>query len=172
MRELNIYRIAVNLHGPHALSKSGSGMWFVCETSEKNAKKALQKHFSENHLLGSSDDIDCAKYLYLDTEILPRGACMERDDYKAALKEKKESQKNQYQFSPKKSEKGIALHKPNREPQNYREVIVPGAEKTPDTLQTISDCGDLPDIDGITYNGQALSANNLDNMIEELSLEV
>lgn len=33
-------------------------------------------------------------------------------------------------------------------------------------LESIDDLGDLPDIEGITFNGKPLSANNLDNLLE------
>ena len=90
MKELNLYFISVNTRGPHAYTKSGSGIWYVCETSEKRAEKALQLHLNDNNLIGSPDNTYLVdqKQVQLDTNFLPRKACMKRKDYEQCLLEK------------------------------------------------------------------------------------
>ena len=127
MKKLNLYRIPVNLYGPHPYRKSGSGNWVVCETSPKNALKVLQKYLSDNNLIGMSG---YAYLIYeeqfpLDTEILPRRHVMQFTEYKERVYEKTHPEK--YIFSPKKTKKGINLHKIMREPTEYRSPFVNGA---------------------------------------------
>ena len=167
MKKLNMYRCSVNLHGPHSSTKSGSGMWYVCETSEKNAKRALHAHFVKNNLMGSPDSIKLS-LTDLDEDILPRGACMKRSEYADKILQKKEAIQNKYKFAPKKSEKGMLLHKVIREPKEYKEIRVPGAVPMDTYPDGIEDCGELHDIEGVTYKGKPLSMENLGELIESL----
>lgn len=172
MKELNLYWIGVNIRGPHSHSKSGAGAWLVCETSEKNAKKALQDYFNENHLIGSSDDI-CRSSTIPDLSIVSRGTCMRQSEYYALVEENKEKEKNKYQFSPKISEKGIQLHKYTKNSSEYEEPNIHGAfGNNIDKELTIDDCGELPDIEGVTYNGESLTHQNLDSLIDEITEEL
>lgn len=169
MKELNLYQIYVNTRGPHAYTKSGSGVWFIAETSEKNAKKALQRYFNLHNLIGSTDDVAKSPQ-DLDVDLLPRGTCMRREEYTNLKKAKKLSLKDKYQFSPKKSEKGLELHKINRKAKEYRDIVVPGAERfTPN--MSIKDCGPLKNIDGVTLEGKSLSGNLESSNPEDYDLE-
>ena len=130
----------------------------MCETSEKRAEKALQLHLNDNNLIGSPDNTYLVdqKQVQLDTNILPRKACMKRKDYEQCLLEKKLQKRDKYIFSPKKSEKGIKLHKVIKESQEYRNIIVPGTYKQNSILEKIEDCGRLKKIDNVTLNGKPL----------------
>lgn len=163
MINAKLYTIAVDVYGPtESKRKTGRGRYVVCEKSEEMAIKCLRNYFKENNLTG---DIN---YIYQITDEnkimdLNKKTVIKETDYFDLLKQSKE--KSNYVFEPKKSEKGMQIHKINRPGKEKREINIQGAFGNSNAkTEKIEDCGTLKDIDGVTYNGEPLSNQNVENL--------
>lgn len=164
MREINQYQINVSTRGPH-YNKTGRGVWIVAETTPEKATAALKTHFKEHNLFGS---------IYPAWKItsripLERGIVIKREDYFELVEKSKQPG---YVFTPAKTEAGEKLHRPNRAGIEYRDKQVNGAFGAPGkAIERMEDCGELHNMEGITFNSQELEDWNLENMIDDMEEE-
>lgn len=168
MKDINLYKINVSTRGPVVFQhKNGYGSYIIVAKSENQAKEYLQNYFKANNLFG--DMYQPCKYSLDNVLQLELGTVMRKKEYLTKLEEY--NNKREYQFTPKKTEKGNKLHKINRPGIEYRERNVQGAygnERSctfnPDKPEMFEDCLDLHNIDGITFEGKPL---NYENMSDE-----
>lgn len=160
MKEIKQYRIAVSVHGTLSkLSDTGAGIWYVAETTKDKAIATLRDYLKQHNLFGSIQSG------FVPSEVpvpMERGQVLSEKEYSYLLEEQK-AQKS-YKFIP---------HKNTREPNLGIDVdksAVQGAYGNKNEPTYIEDCGDLPHVDGVTYEGRNLDKYNLESQIDEIEL--
>lgn len=185
MKNISIYMIQVSTRGPiHTqFAKSGHGVYLVVAKDTEQAVQFLKDYFKENNLFGSiykpyilpekyeTFNKNGKMYIYSRYYSVPLkfGEVIDRHKY---LNEcEKFQNKENYRFIPKKTEKGLKIHKISRPGIEYRERNIQGAfgnerscSVNPERPEMFEDCINLHNINGITYEGRPL---NYDNMMDE-----
>ena len=161
MKEIKQYRIAVSVYGtPSKLSDTGAGIWYVAETTKDKAIATLRDYLKQHNLFGS------IQFGFVPSEVpvpMERGQVLSEKEYSHLLEEQK-AQKP-YEFIP---------HKNTRKPNfgiDTDKSAVQGAYGNKNEPTYIEDCGNLPHVDGVTYEGRDLDEYNLENQIDEIDME-
>lgn len=160
MKEIKQYHVAVSVYG--TLTKkhnTAAGIWYVAETTEKKAIAALQNYFKQHNLFGSIQYAFTPSRTFIS---MKRGQVLSEREY-FLLKEEQEKQKP-YEFIPHKADGHI---KPKLG-TDIEKIPVQGAYGNKNEPTYIEDCGNLPHVDGVTYEGRNLDAYNLENQIDEM----
>ena len=162
MKEIKQYHVAVSVYG--TLTKkhnTAAGIWYVAETTEKKAIAALQNYFKQHNLFGSIQYAFTPSRTFIS---MKRGQVLSEREY-FLLKEEQEKQKP-YEFIPHKADGHI---KP-KFGTDADKAPVQGAYGSHNEPTYIEDCGSLPHVDGVTYEGRNLDAYNLENQIDEMEI--
>ena len=158
MKEIKQYRIGVSVYGP-ASKKTGAGIWYVAETTEKKATAALQNYFKQHNLFGSIQYAFTPSRTFIS---MKRGQVLSEREY-FLIKEEQEKQKP-YEVIPHRANGHV---KP-KFGTDADKAPVQGAYGSHNEPTCIEDCGSLPHVDGVTYEGRNLDAYNLENQIDEM----
>lgn len=178
MKDIGIYVINVSTHGP--IFKSGRGHYYIAAKDKEQAIISLKKYFKKNNLFGSiykpvrhleqckTFNKNGITYIYSDFFKIPLQFGEVVDAYKYLEDCTKLQDKEPYKFTPKKTAKGLKIHRINRPGIEYREKNVQGAYGrarsctfNPDKPEMYEDCLDLHNIDGITFEGKPLNYENI-----------
>lgn len=163
MNEIKQYYVAVSVYGTLAKKhNTAAGMWHVAETTKDKAIAVLRDYLKQHNLFGT------IQFAFASSETpvsMERGQVLSQREY-SRLVEEQQKQKP-YEFIPRRANGHI---KPKLG-TDADKIPVQGAYGNKKELTCIEDCGDLPHIDGVTYEGQDLENFNLDNMIDELDEE-
>ena len=162
MKEIKQYHVAVSVYGTLAKKhNTAAGIWHVAETTEKKAIAALQNYFKQHNLFGSIQYAFTPSRTFIS---MKRGQVLSEREY-FLLKEEQEKQKP-YEFIPRKADG----HLKPKFGTDADKAPVQGAYGNKEKPTYIEDCGNLPHIDGVTYEGRNLDAYNLENQIDEMEL--
>ena len=160
MKEIKQYHVAVSVYGTLAKKhNTAAGIWHVAETTEKKAIAALQNYFKQHNLFGSIQYAFTPSRTFIS---MKRGQVLSEREY-FLLKEEQEKQKP-YEFIPRKADG----HLKPKFGTDADKAPVQGAYGNKEKPTYIEDCGNLPHIDGVTYEGRNLDAYNLENQIDEM----
>ena len=160
MKEIKQYHVAVSVYGTLAKKhNTAAGIWYVAETTEKKAIAALQNYFKQHNLFGSIQYAFTPSRTFIS---MKRGQVLSEREY-FLLKEEQEKQKP-YEFIPRKADG----HLKPKFGTDADKAPVQGAYGNKEKPTYIEDCGNLPHIDGVTYEGRNLDAYNLENQIDEM----
>ena len=162
MKEIKQYHVAVSVYG--TLTKkhnTAAGIWYVAETTEKKAIAALQNYFKQHNLFGSIQYAFTPSRTFIS---MKRGQVLSEREY-FLIKEEQEKRKP-YEFIPRKADG----HLKPKFGTDADKAPVQGAYGSHNEPTYIEDCGSLPHVDGVTYEGRNLDAYNLENQIDEMEL--
>lgn len=160
MKEIKQYHVAVSVYG--TLTKkhnTAAGIWYVAETTEDKAIAVLRDYLKQHNLFGT------IQFAFASSETpvsMERGQVLSEEEY-SRLVEEQQKQKP-YEFIPRRANGHI---KPKLG-TDIEKIPVQGAYGNKKELTCIEDFGDLPHIDGVTYEGRNLDAYNLENQIDEM----
>lgn len=148
------YQIQVSTRGPikAQCSKSGRGVYIVAETDPEKAIKALKAYFKEYNLFGS---------MYPAYELtsewqkisLERGTVMTKEQYLELAERKRQPG---YVFAPAKTGQKKNQRRQDCVDAEDRNRQVFGAFQKPSDIEQIDDCGELHNVEGVTYEGAGL----------------
>lgn len=163
MKETKQYHVAVSVYG--TLTKkhnTAAGVWHVAETTKEKAIAALRDYLKQHNLFGT------IQFAFVSSEtpvLMERGQVLSGREY-SRLVEEQQKQKP-YEFIPRRTNG----HLKPKFGTDADKAPVQGAYGNKKEPTYIEDCGDLPHVDGVTYEGQDLENFNLDNIIDELDEE-
>lgn len=163
MKETKQYHVAVSVYG--TLTKkhnTAAGIWHIAETTEEKAIAVLRDYLKQHNLFGT------IQFAFVSSETpvsMERGQVLSEKEY-SRLAEEQQKQKP-YEFIPRRANG----HLKPKLGTDADKAPVQGAYGSHNEPTYIEDCGNLPYVDGVTYEGQDLENFNLDNMIDELDEE-
>lgn len=163
MKEIKQYRIAVSVYGTLSkLNDTGAGIWYVAETTKDKAIATLRDYLKQHNLFGS------IQLAFTPSEVpvpMERGQVLSQREY-SRLVEEQQKQKP-YEFIPRRADG----HLKPKLGTDADKAPVQGAYGGYNNGPTyIEDCGNLPHVDGVTYEGRDLDEYNLENQIDEIEL--
>lgn len=163
MNEIKQYHVAVSVYGTFAKKhNTAAGIWHVAETTEDKAVAVLRDYLKQHNLFGT------IQFAFVSSEapvLMERGQVLSQREY-SRLAEKQQNQKP-YEFIPRRADG----HLKPKLGTDADKAPVQGAYGGYNNEPTyIEDCGSLPHVDGVTYEGRNLDAYNLENQIDEMEL--
>ena len=160
MKEIKQYHIAVSVYGFAKRHNTAAGIWHVAETTGDKAIAVLRDYLKQHNLFGT------IQFAFASSETpvsMERGQVLSQREY-SRLVEEQQKQKP-YEFIP---------HKNTRKPNfgiDTDKSAVQGAYGNKNEPTYIEDCGNLPHVDGVTYEGRNLDKYNLESQIDEIDME-
>lgn len=160
MNEIKQYHVAVSVYG--TLTKkhnTAAGIWYVAETTEDKAIAVLRDYLKQHNLFGT------IQFAFASSETpvsMERGQVLSQKEY-SRLVEEQQKQKP-YEFIPRRANG----HLKPKFGTDADKAPVQGAYGSHNEPIYIEDCGNLPHIDGVTYEGRNLDAYNLEKQIDEM----
>lgn len=156
-KEVNLYQVNVSTRGPWNIqrTKTGRGCWVVAETSPQKAEETVRAYLKEYNLFGN---IYPAWKIASETPF-GRGTVLRKEDYLAFLESNKEPK---YVFTPVRTKAGEKSRHSIHPGETDRNRQVFGAFQMPLEVERIEDCGQLHNIEGVTYEGQELEDYDLE----------
>ena len=160
MNEIKQYHVAVSVYGTLAKKhNTAAGIWYVAETTEDKAIAVLRDYLKQHNLFGT------IQFAFASSETpvsMKRGQVLSQKEY-SRLVEEQQKQKP-YEFIPRRANR----HLKPKFGTDTEKIPVQGAYGNKKELTYIEDCGNLPHVDGVTYEGRNLDAYNLENQIDEM----
>lgn len=160
MKEIKQYHVAVSVYGTFAKKhNTAAGIWYVAETTEDKAIAVLRDYLKQHNLFGT------IQFAFVSSETpvsMERGQVLSEKEY-SRLVEEQQKQKP-YEFIPRRANR----HLKPKFGTDADKTPVQGAYGSHNGPTYIEDCGDLPHIDGVTYEGRNLDTYNLENQIDEM----
>lgn len=157
------FHIAVSVYGTLAKKRNtAAGIWRVAETTKEKAIAVLRDYLKQHNLFGT------IQFAFVSREtpvLMERGQVLSGREY-SRLAEEQQNQKP-YEFIPRRADG----HLKPKLGTDADKAPVQGAYGGYNNGPTyIEDCGNLPHVDGVTYEGRDLDTYNLENQIDEMEL--